>query len=662
MAAFGAVSAPGEADLRALMIRADEALVGLRAISDAGVPAEGAEHGLGRVSAALFDALAAKGSWVDFRDAIDRARAGVVETLEALQAHPSEDPEVARSLRRAAWLLRELPHARPPVTDEPGPLPPPEVPLRATLARPRLLCPARRAITAAVPLPERSPVDRADAPAMDFTPLPPGAATAEAILAAARAEVEEPDTDPPPPPDDEPAVAPPTYDDLLFGVAVDEGALLDKRARELGEELGSMGRMRRHDDALPWRHGLETERRLLTRVDALVAIGDPAFTQLVRMLEERPFADPELTWALLMLHGSVGGHDTAAGMYRLLQLLDLDDPDVEDYVDVVADALTHAPHPAIRGILGPWLESPEAVRRRVAHAALGRRRELSLDELARGLDDPDVDVVVESLRGIALVEGRVPVGVLYGALRDPRPPVIRAAMITAVAHGYEVGLRTAMNRCQHGLAAEAGSAMIVAIGGADPEARRVLLESAQREPAAVTYRALGWYGHVDAFELLLKGLADEDEPTARAAWAALERITGAELLPDDAEPEYPDDDRPFLRAASRPTEIPPNEGCWDPEAWRGWWKHHARDARGDVRYRFGRPWAPADCVIEMRHPISTQAIRLYDHLELCARTAGRIPFEPHAFLARQDALLALWDAHLERVEPSLGRWPVRFVG
>ncbi len=654
------MSAPGEADLRSLMVRADEALVGLRAITDEAVPTPAAERGLGRLSAALFDALAAKGSWADFRDALDRGRAGVVEALGALQDHPSPDPEVGRSLRRAAWILRELGHVRPPVTDEPGPLPPPEVPLRASLARPRLLCPPRGAITAGVPLPERSPLEAVDAPAVDFTPLPPGAASAAAVLAQALADAEAPTTDPPPPPEPEPpAVA---TDDLLFGVAVDEGEQLRRRARELTEELGSMGRMRRHDDTLPWRHGLETERRLLTRVDALVAIGDVAFTEVVRQLEERPFADPELAWAHLLLYGSVGGQDTAAGIYRLLGLLELDDPDIEDYGEVIADALTHAPHPAIRALLAPWLESADAARRRVAHAALGRRRELSLEEMTRGLDDPDADVVVHSLRAVALMEGRVHPSLLYAPLRDARPPVIRAAMITAIAHGYEVGLRTAINRCQHGLAAEAGSAMIVAVAGADPEARRVLLDAVEREPAAVTYRALGWYGHVDGVEPLLKGLADEDEATARAAWAALERITGAELLGSDVEPEYPEDDRPFLRATSRPTTIPSEEGCWDPDAWRAWLQAHGRVARADVRYRFGRPWAPADSVIEMRHPISTQAIRLYDHLELCARTAGRIPFEPHAFLARQDALLGLWDAHLERVERTLGKWPVRFVG
>lgn len=81
-----------------------------------------------------------------------------------------------------------------------------------------------------------------------------------------------------------------------------------------------------------------------------------------------------------------------------------------------------------------------------------------------------------------------------------------------------------------------------------------------------------------------------------------------------------------------------------------------------MRYRFGRPWAPTDSIAEMRAPVSTQAIRLYDHLDLCARTGGRVPFEPHAFLSRQHALLGLWDTHVGSVDAGLGRWPTRYVG
>src|SRR6185369_3947663 len=202
-------------------------------------------------------------------------------------------------------------------------------------------------------------------------PPPPitSLAALEALRAAAQARLEAFD-DPPPPP---PAVAPappapqPTRELDARAVAeqigeppLDESTLVFDRARNCLEELAGLGNMRRPMPGEPWA-APRTERRLLARLDAIVACGEAVLPGLVKQLEGRPLPDPELTWALLFLFGSLAGDDAVDQVIRLVMSTDLEAPDMMLFV---ADALALAPSPALERPLRAWLDParPPALR------------------------------------------------------------------------------------------------------------------------------------------------------------------------------------------------------------------------------------------------------------------------------------------------------------
>ncbi|MGD5588118.1 hypothetical protein QUT57_22700, partial [Xanthomonas citri pv. citri] len=145
------------------------------------------------------------------------------------------------------------------------------------------------------------------------------------------------------------------------------------------EELATLGNQRRPLAGEPWA-APRTEERLLARVDAIVACGPEVLPDLVKELEERPLPDPEMTWALLFLFGSIAGDDAADQVVRLVLSADLDAPDMALFV---ADALALAPSPALERPLRAWMTAAaRPTLRALALTALGRRRLLTFAEAA----------------------------------------------------------------------------------------------------------------------------------------------------------------------------------------------------------------------------------------------------------------------------------------
>src|SRR5690606_3902896 len=136
-----------------------------------------------------------------------------------------------------------------------------------------------------------------------------------------------------------------------FGVAITDHELLVERARDCLDDLAGLGRMRRATDFEPWASGEECERRMLARVDAIVACGVEVFPELVRMLDDRPIPDPELTFAAVFFFGCLAGDDAFDQALRLVEVSDLSEPEM---LEMVADALVFAPHPRIDQYLPRW--------------------------------------------------------------------------------------------------------------------------------------------------------------------------------------------------------------------------------------------------------------------------------------------------------------------
>ncbi|HEY8430493.1 MAG TPA: hypothetical protein VIL20_19065, partial [Sandaracinaceae bacterium] len=405
----------------------DRALVRLRDIEDGRLPIADIERALGEALRQVYVAMASSGDWHAFRTATSEATEHVRRALAHLMSIPSDDVAANELMRLVAGTIQTLSQLRPDLTDErtlPGSSRG-EALVRATVGAPRLIDLPRTVVRPAVPVDE--PPVPVEPPPPDVIPAPPKTlAEVQALAEAARKKLEafeaaqsresapeEAEERPPEPP---PMV---TADEAIrerFGVAITDHELLVERARDCLDDLAGLGRMRRATDFEPWASGEECERRMLARVDAIVACGVEVFPELVRMLDDRPIPDPELTFAAVFFFGCLAGDDAFDQALRLVEVSDLSEPEM---LEMVADALVFAPHPRIDQYLPRWLTHDDADRRTLAVEVLRRRRTLSAMHLELLAREEDERVLAGAIRSLPTLVGRPPTGLLGYGLSHP---------------------------------------------------------------------------------------------------------------------------------------------------------------------------------------------------------------------------------------------------
>jgi hypothetical protein len=665
-------------DLSTVRTYLDEALLGLRAIADPEVRVRDVERDLAAGLLAVYRAHASRGDASEFsaqlRTALERTRSA----LTVLQATPTADGGTAAEMQKVALSIRALMRASAaPDTGPPPSLPrptsgPPRPLLRATRREPALLELERSILYPAIPLPEIALTEPPPAveekeppPIVDAAQLEALLAEVQATLGAAEEEDEKDEKEKKPPKEEEGAARPaplgPPIDEELereyVGVRVAEPDLVFERARSCFEDLGMFSLMRKPLEGQTWTGRDKPERRLLARIDAVAACGAWVLPRLVKILEERPLPDPELTWAAIFLFGSIAGDDALDQTMRLVRVAPLDVPAM---ATAVADALSLAPHPAIADALRPWLGDADPARRAVAAGVLTRRGAITLDEARRATRDPDKRVVLEGARALAVAFGRLDDFDFEGVLAHKEPAIAAAAMTAATLRKREAGVRRALSLTAEGQGAFADAAMLVAVG-----ARQDALDALRADAAAagspVTLEALGWFGSVAVVDYLI-GRLRADEPAAVAAAAdALQRITDASLTDDVPDPVYAPGDRPFVRFFRPPTVVA--ELSKNPDIWGAWWKKHRANAKETTRYRFGHAWTPLDSLWELECAWAAPRERAYAHLEIVSRTSVDSPFDAQAFVARQEAQLREIRAAIETPAARAhdGTWATSFV-
>lgn len=658
--------AASERGLDTVRARLEEALEGLGRVRDPKLPLTLADACLGQALREVYTALVARGA----RDlaaahlALDRAAEALRTALGALQAAPSEGQEVdgvlaavAESLGLALSPAGRSAQARPFVgPPTPGPQAPP---VPASLDEPVLLDVARPLLDPALPRPEPpDPGVETVAPAPAPAPPPPPASLAELDALMARTEADADRDDgagelplkedgapvggaPPPTPSGPEADV--QADHARFGIARNADDVLHGRARSLLEDLAMFGLMRRPADIEPWTSSERVELRLLRRLDALVACGTQFLPRLVRELGERPLPDPELTWAHLMVFGSLTGDDALDQVLRLMRATPLD---LARMRAALVDALALAPRPEVSGLVRQWLEDSSPLRRAVAVRAAARRGALLPDDFERALGDEAGPVVRAALAVLARVPGPLPTRSLVPFFLHDDERLARPALAGALLRRSSVAGDRVRELLVQGKPAFADAALLVALTG-EGDALRDLLAAAGRSTSPVLLHALGWFGHLSAVPLLLDALATGDEGLAPVALASLQRLTGASLTEADPAPRYDDDDLPFTRPRGEPPArmavlLP------DPAAWRSWWAQHGRAATAHGRYRFGQLYAPEDDLWEIASRESEPPLRRLCHIELVARSGGDMFIDRRDFVARQQRQIAGWRDHLAR--------------
>jgi hypothetical protein len=657
-------------DLASIRTRLDEALLRLRQIADRAVPLREAERLIGASLVHVYRALECSDDYGEFHDALNHALERARAALHLLGQIDTDDGAAARELVSVAQIVRDLrriEYAPEPEGDSPRPAQSPGglTRLRASKLVPTLLDIDRAYIFPAVPLPpeEEEPLDQ---------PTSQGPVTApdlDTLLARALSAADEADRDGDEPPGSkdqggEGRATPmaPALDDELereyVGVQLCETDVLLDRARVCFEELATFGAMRRPLEDQPWVGRDKPERRLLARIDAIVACGPWVFPHLVKMLEERPLPDPEMTWAAIFLCGSIAGADSLDQAIRVARAAPLD---LEPVRRAVIDALAHAPHPQVNDTMRGWLGDADAAARSVAVAVLARRRGIGLSEALRATHDQDERVVVAGAAAAGMADG-LPTGIeLEALLRDARSMVAGAAMTSAILRRVEAGALRATELTMEGRSDFGQAALLAAVagrGGSVLQALRSAMGGGAKSKALIG--AVGWFGHASLVEPLLDQLRDGEPSLHGATVEALQRITGATLTEQCPEPTYARDDLPFTRGYRAP-EVS-SDLVDDPDAWTTWWHRHGRSAEETARYRFGHRWSVRDDLWELDSAAS-RADRWLAYLELVARTGGTLPFDPEAFVSQQRQQVSAWREHLAHrlAAPPQDGWAVQYV-
>jgi hypothetical protein len=441
--------------------------------------------------------------------------------------------------------------------------------------------------------------------------------------------------------------------------AREEAWLNFERARNCLEELATLGNMRRPREAEPWA-APRTEERLLTRIDAIVACGQDVLPGLVKQLEDRPLPDPELTWALVFLFGSLSGDDAVDQVARLVLASDLDAPDMLAFV---ADALALAPSPALERPLRAWLEParPPALRA-VALTALARRRRLAFATAAAAAvdeDEPDPRVLLAATRALGFSSGQLDAVVLDQLLRHGDHDVVRAALVSAFQLRCRLGLERARALTESGKGAHGDAVLFLALAG-EPDTWDTLKALARPGAPPIILDALGWFGSLRAVEILLEVLAGKDKAAHGAAAAALHRLTGAGLTDDDAKATA-DDPAPNEKPLGGPFAAPPPiaELTNKHEIWAAYWDRHRREADPTRRHRHGHLWSPEDDLWSLSDESAVTGDRLLALIEIVARTGAEAPIDLEDFVVRQRQHIGELRAQAERSTARAGDWPTR---
>ncbi|MCC7538261.1 MAG: hypothetical protein IT379_18695 [Deltaproteobacteria bacterium] len=438
-----------------------------------------------------------------------------------------------------------------------------------------------------------------------------------------------------------------TVEEEHFGRQSSERAIVLELARSCLSDLAALGRMRAPSPGLAWTDGDESERRLLARIDAIVACGPEILEDLRGDLAERPVADPDLTWALVLVHGCIGSQRAIHRAFDIAESSDLEDDEVRA---ALVDALSLAPHPRIDHALRDWLASGDGARRAIAVATSSLRRSLSVEDALAAVQDDDVRVIRAASGALGRLDVRIDPAAVAWLLSHEDEEVVRGAFESAILLGSAEGLSCAERLCREGRGAFADAACIAAIAG-DEQTLEALLEDAAAGGSPTSLVALGWYGSARAIDYLVGRMQTEDREVRLAARRAIGRIAGD--LPGDA---------PDERAEVGRTLPPPPCGKRPTTAtWRRWWESARERARRDVQYRFGRSWTVDLVKRELSSPESRVEDRRLAYLELAARTGHRPVLDLHHFVARQRTQLASFAR--ETLGPaSRSSWPSQLAG
>jgi hypothetical protein len=457
--------------------------------------------------------------------------------------------------------------------------------------------------------------------------------------------------------------------------AISTTALIERRARELFEEVAMAGVQRTPLLGDEWRAADAIDRRMLRAVDAIAGLGARAVSSLEGLVVDAPAKDASRGFALAFVLGCIEGRDGLAAVERALRHLDPADAEVRERV---GGALALAVHPDLDRLLRTWLEDEDPFVRAVAVEVLGYRRGLTEREIEALLEDASLDVVAAAVRWAALgrASSLAPLRGVVVSHASTEHAALEDAIVWALAVGGLAGGPEELAGCI-GTRREQRALMPLALVADAAEARR-LVDTVRAEPTEAGVVALGFLGAAGGLPVLVGVLEDREAPgpLKLAAAFALQRITGFEpfddvdIPPEKLEAEEPADPKAIPKEHAALARIigdprdAPSDGSPDrmklpstrPEVWKEYLRREAVRYEGGGRFRRGRPYTPALSLEELSTYAVTPVERRWLYREIIVKTGEVVPFDPHDFVAVQEEAIERMAPVAQRASSRPGAW------
>jgi hypothetical protein len=406
--------------------------------------------------------------------------------------------------------------------------------------------------------------------------------------------------------------------------------------RDLMEDLGALGSLRRPLDDESWVGPEHFEQRLLEQLDALFSLavpGDPAEGAYALIEELHAYATewavPDLgrAFALALPLASIDGEPAARWLMTILRHTD------RHAHPAIVDALCLGPSPRIPGAIASALSGTEDSRVMLALLEAARRRaDVAPSAIVLALGHDDESVVAAALRALGRVDPAVSGPILSEALGSGGLGAVAAAEALAgfgAPHAL-VTLRGWLEGAHATPEAEleaerSATALEVLACLGDPADEPLVLRAALARPGRL--RSLGVYGYPPHAELLFERWLDAEQRLD--AQRGLRIMLGGDFDTDASAVER---DPPLRDALERD---------------RAERRALAREARG--RLRRGAPHRGAITLLEELSSPSTSGL---DHLgcffELGMLMGAVLPFDPHTWIARKRAGIEMLRAAVGR--------------
>ncbi len=452
--------------------------------------------------------------------------------------------------------------------------------------------------------------------------------------------------------------------------AISEAAVIHRWARECFFEIGMLGLQRLPLPGDDWRACRSLDRRLVTALDAVAALGPVALAHLESIAMDAPSVDPMRVFAMAMVGGSFEGRDVLGCAERVLHRFGAADPLI---FEPFAAALKLSANAFVPSAMATLFHSGVTGRRAIAIDVLAHRGGLDERQLAELCESTDPRELALGLRALGVARHRDLSRVVERALAHQDREVVAAALDALILASRPEAASAARAAASGVLGDEAliRLAMIATFDDA-----RWLLDRMRAAPSAASIEAVGRAGLVAAVAPLI-GLLGDDEEIALAAGAALERLLGANLVDTiEIDPEAlemvpvidPDPDAapapaPLAETVGDPRDRPPAGSkerlevpSKDPEKWRAYWAEHGRRLDPKLRTRRGKPYSALALFEELdRAPLGPDDRRRV-HLELVARAGRHLPFDPCDFVVTQEAHLKAWETLAKQGSDAPGSW------